>query len=284
MKKFLFSTLRLLLLMVVASSDAFAYQPDSLVATLKRPVTGFYNIEIGNRKNLATYLSPFSYQGSNLAVSGLWTKSLPVNPEHLSMTFQGRANLGNLLNPARSAREYDIHGLFIWGMEWKKRLPANFIVGAGGTVGAYGGMMYLPRNGNNPVAAQFATGLGISGSAGWHTSFKGLPVLFTDRLDIPLIGGFFSPQYGETYYEIYLGNHSGLAHFGWPGNRFGIENLLSVTLDFGRTAMQLGYRISYQEEYVNNLITRSFTNSFVIGIVPGGIGLKDKKDIITPLY
>lgn len=282
MKRLLYLTI---LLFLAFSLDVKALEPDSDVKNLKRPVIGYYNFEIGTLKALSTYLSPFSYRGTNIAVSGFWTKVLPVNPEHLAMNFDGRANFGRMFNHARNSVEIDFHARFSWGMEWQKRLPHNFILGAGGNAGAYGGLLYLPRNGNNPVAAQFAVGIGITGSAGWHTDLKGLPILFTERIAMPLINGFFSPQYGETYYEIYLGNHKDLAHAGWFGNRFGLDNLLSMTIDFGRTAMQIGYRFSFQTEYVSNLDTRFINHAFVIGIVPGGIGLKqNRKDVITPLY
>lgn len=252
---------------------------------LSRPVIGYYNFEVGSRSVLSTYLSPFSYKGTAFAVSGFWTKVLPSNPEHLAMAFEVRGDMGSLYNRSRTASEIDIHGNLQWGLEWQQRLPHNFIVGVGGRIGIYGGVLYLPRNGNNPVSAQFATGIGVSGSAGWHTAIGKLPILFSDRLTLPLLGGFFNPGYGETYYEIYLGNRKGLAHFGWPGNRFGIDNLLSATLDFGRTAMQIGYRFSMQNSHANNLTTRIFSHAFVIGVIPGGIGLKQKrKDIITPLY
>lgn len=273
------------LLLLVTSLPCYAGEGSAANDTLKRPVIGYYNIEIGSRKAIATYLSPFSYQGNGFGVSGYWTKMLPVNPEHLAMNFDVRGNLGNLLNKARNAREIEIDGFFSWGMEWKKRLPYNFIIGAGGNVGLYGGVLYLPRNGNNPVSAQFATGIGITASAGWHTVIGKLPVLVTDRLTMPLMSGFFMPGYGETYYEIYLGNRNGLAHFGWFGNRVGIDNLLGVTLDFGRTSMQVGYRFTMQNAQANNLVTRIYGHSLVIGVVPGGVGLKkNRKDIITPLY
>ena len=271
---------------VALSLNLFAEKPDGDdLREIKRPVIGFYNVEIGKRHALSTYLSPFSYKGTAYAVSGYWTKMLPADPERLAMSFEVRGEFGNLLNPGRTASEMDLEGTFSWGMEWKKRFPRNFIVGVGGVVGLYGGVLYLPRNGNNPAAAQFATGIGLSGSAGWHTTIGKLPVLFSDRLVLPLMSGFFMPGYGETYYEIYLGNHSGLAHFGWPGNRVGVDNLVSATLDFGRTSLQIGYRFSMQNTQANHLVNRIFNHAFVIGVVPGGIGLKQKrKDIITPLY
>ena len=254
------------------------------IDTLSRPVIGYYNLEMGGRKILATYLSPFSYTGKAFGASGYWTKMMPWDPERLAMNFDARINYGELLNPAHSARELEFSVSFDWGLEWKKRLPHNLMLGVGGVVGVYGGAVYLPRNGNNPVSARFAMGIGATADLGWHTRIGRLPILVSDRVMLPLLGGFFSPQYGETFYEIYLGNHAGLAHLGWPGNRFGIDNLLSVTLDFGRTSMLLGYRFAMQNQQVNHLVDRTFYNAFVIGVVPGGIGLKKNRKENTPLY
>lgn len=258
-----------------------AEEPDSL----KRPVTGSYRVEIGHRSAYASYLSPFSYRGTDFALSGYWTKALPQNPRHLAMDFEGRVNYGRLLNPAGTAREMDLHANFRWGMEWQTRLPGGWLLGAGGTVGLYGGALYLLRNSNNPVAAQFAAGIGAAGHASRLFRIGRLPVVVADRLTLPLLAGFFCQEYGEPYYEIYLGNHKGLAHFGWPGNRFGLDNLLSLTLDLGRTALEIGYRFSMQNEQANNLTTRIFNHAFVVGVIPGGLGIKTgRKDIITPIY
>lgn len=273
------------LLIALTPAVCSAYTPSPEVKDLERPVIGFYNLELGSRKALSTYLSPFSYKGFDAALSGFWTKSLPANPEHLSMLFDCRLNFGRLLNPSKTALEYNVGMEFQWGVEWKKRLPGRFIIGAGGVVGFEGGVLYLPRNGNNPASALAAAGIGACGSAGWHFNIGKLPVLASDRVVFPLAGAFFCPAYGETYYEIYLGNRADLVHFGWFGNRFGIDNLLSFSLDFGKTAMQIGYRFSMQSEHANHLDTRIFNHAFVIGVIPGGLGLKRvKPNSITPLY
>ena len=262
-----------------------AFEVADSIAEMDRPVIGSYRVEMGSRSAYSRYLSPFSYKGSGFAISGFWTKVLPVNPEHLSMHFETRLTAGDLLNPARSAREIDFHANLQWGLEWQKRFAGHWMIGAGGSTGIYGGVLYLPRNSNNPATAQFALGIGANAFASKLFYIKRLPILVSDRLTLPLIGGFFAQDYGESYYEIYLGNHKGLAHFGWPGNRFGIDNLLAVTLDLGRTALEVGYRFSMQNEHACNLTTSIFNNAFVIGIIPGGLGIKSRKqDIITPLY
>lgn len=255
------------------------------IAESRRPIIGSYRIEIGKRFDFASYLSPFSYSGTNVALSGFWAKVMPRHPQSMAMTFDGRANFGNLLNPAGTAREIDLHAQFRWGLEWQRRFAGQWLVSVGGNAGVYGGMVYLPRNGNNPAAAQFAIGIGAQAYASKLVRIGRLPVLISDRLALPLAGAFFCQQYGESYYEIYLGNRKGLAHFGWPGNRFGIDNLLMVTFDFGTTAMELGYRFSFQNEQANRLTTRFTSHSLVIGVIPGSIGVKaGKRNEITPLF
>ena len=254
-----------------------------------RPVTGTYSLEIGHSRVLATYLSPLNYSGTSLGVSGYWSKALPFNPEKAIMEFKGDASMVSLLNPAHTAKMIGLLGDFSWGMSWRGKVGDNWQFTAGGDVSLYGGAYYLLRNGNNPVQAIVNASIDLVGSASYKFKIKKLPVLISDRVQLPSLGIFFCPDYGETYYEIYLGNHAGLVHAGWWGNNFRIENLLSATLDFGRTAMTIGYKLAVYTQWANNLNTRVITNSFVIGVVPGGIGLKKKQrelpeNIIYSIY
>ncbi|MCH5229536.1 MAG: DUF3316 domain-containing protein [Muribaculaceae bacterium] len=254
-----------------------------------RPVTGYYNLGIGRTSVKATYLSPLTYTGPEISLTGSWSKAMPFNPENAVMEFDANASFCNLLNPAQTARMVGLYAGFSWDMAWRKRLPFDFQITAGGGADIKGGAYYLLRNSNNPVQALANISLTVVGSASKHFILGKLPVLITDRVKIPSLGVFFCPQYGETYYEIYLGNHKGLAHTGWWGNNFCIDNLLSVTLDFGRTALSLGYRFEAYTQWANNLNTKIFTNSFVIGVVPGGIGLKKpirktQEQVIYSLY
>lgn len=269
----------------LAASAASASPADSIASQALRPVTGFYNIEIGRRCVTDTYLSPLPFSGTEIALSGLWTKALPANPRHLSMTFSSRAAFASMLNSPKRAREYDFHLKAAWCMEWQERLQRGWTVGIGGGTFAYGGLDYNTRNGNNPVAAHAMICISADASATRTFRIGKLPLLLSERVSIPLAGVFFMPQYTESYYEIYLGNHSGLTHFGHPANNFSIDNLLSVTLDFGRTALMLGYRMEYGESYANHLVSRHLSNTFVIGVIPGGIGLRHRRhNTVTPLY
>lgn len=251
-----------------------------------RPVTGTYSLELGHTSVRASYLTPLAYNGTQTSLSGSWSKAMPFNAQHVVMEFDACAAFCNILNPAQTARMVGLNGEFSWDMAWRQKLPHDFQITVGGGVDISGGAYYLLRNSNNPVQALANVSLMFASSISKHFRIGRLPFLITDRVKLPSLGVFFCPDYGETYYEIYLGNHKNLAHVGWWGNNFRIDNLLSMTLDFGSTAMTLGYRIVAYNQWANKINTKIVTNNFVIGVIPGGIGLKKRNKQIpeTTLY
>lgn len=249
---------------------------------LPRPVISTYNLEIGGMRALSTYLSPLYYDGVDFALSGSWTKAFNYSPERMLMRFEANVEVMNLYNPTHTARTLGAFANFNWGLAARWRFAEYWQASVGGMLDLYGGALYLTRNSNNPVSAIASTSLDLSASLSYRFDIGRLPVVVSDEVRIPTISGFFSPGYGEPYYEIYLGNHSRLAHFGWWGNAFGIDNLLSFKLDFGRTAMQIGYRLNLRTFWANNLNTQLLRNAFVIGVIPNGLGLKKKKQANLP--
>ncbi len=278
MKKLRILTALLLLSLV------FRVQPAVHAQEVSRPVTQIYRLEIGGGRAYSSYLSPLGYSGKALSATGEWSKATQWNPENMIMEFNGGGTMLDLVNPAHTASMIGLDMFFDWGLQWRKRLPYNLQVSAGGAVEINGGVLYLPRNGNNPANALFRAGIDAKGSVSWKTKIKSLPIVVRDQVSVPTIGAFFAPQYGETYYEIYLGNHSGLAHFGWWGNNFGINNHLAVMLDFGRTAMEVGYRYEYRSYWANQINTHLSRHSFTIGIIPHGLGIKRKSNINSSIY
>ncbi len=91
--------------------------------------------------------------------------------------------------------------------------------------------------------------------------------------ELPLTGIFFSPEYGELYYEIYLGNHSNLVRGAWPGNFFRLDNLATLDLRFGATILRLGYRCGVMSSKASDIVTRRITHTAVIGIASEWLAL-----------
>lgn len=251
---------------------------------LPRPVEQEYRLEVGGVKALSTYLSPLRYSGTSWSVSGSWRKATSWNPENMVMQFDADVTYLTTLNPAHTAQIIGATGYFGWGLAWRKRLSHNLQLTAGGALDINGGALYLTRNSNNPVTAMAYAGLDLTASLTWRTHFGRIPVIVGDEVRIPSLGAFFMPEYGETYYEIYLGNHNGLAHCGWWGNKFSINNLLSLRLDFGRTALQVGYRFALDTAHANHLHHDMTSHRFVIAVIPHGLGLKKHKNINSAIY
>ncbi len=248
-----------------------------------RPVTGVYALEIGRRMVVSRYLAPVEYAGTEYAVAGAWWKAMPFAPERAMMQFDTRiSGATTLLNPRKNTSMQGLDVEFDWNMRAWWQLPQGFRVSVGGGMELDAGVLALLKNSNNPASVNVAASLGAAASASWTHRFGRLPVRADIYLRAPLLGAFYMPGYGETYYEMLVGNHSGLVHCGWPGNHRKLDMHLTIRLDFGRTAMEVGYRYHFQRTQANNLVQRTLSNSFTIGVIPGGLGMKRRSIQIRP--
>lgn len=259
----------------------FALAAATLTATAAeplRPVTSAWMLEAGSSHLADTYLSPIKYSGQHYAVTYARLQALKSN-EHLAQGLQFTLDFDRAKNPAGNSTMYQARIDASWRMLWRMRLPAGFSFGAGGYVGLEAGALALMRNGNNPVQALAALSVGPEVYGRWNGKVGRMPLAATWQLSTPLVGAFFCPDYGELYYEIALGNHSGLAHFGWPGNRRRLRSLLSVDLNLGGTTLRLGYRFDGLSSRANNITSRRVEHSAVLGIVCDFISLNPRKPI-----
>ena len=232
--------------------------------TAHNPITQVYSLEVGGVTAYSSYLSPMRYRGWGLALTGEWSKNLKQNPEKVLMSFAAKVDCGSMLNPAKSAGMLGATAYFGWGLAAQWRPSCRWHLTLGGMLDLYGGALYLTRNGNNPVTPLAYTGIDLTASASYSFRLGRLPVVVRDVAKLPTAGTFFSPQYGETMYEIYLGNRKDLVHFGWWGNSFGIDNLLAFDLMFGKKFLRLGYRLDLRTFHAENLDSQIFRNSFTI--------------------
>ena len=251
--------------------------------TLPRPVTSTYSIELGGAGIRETYVSPMRYDGIALALAGNWQKAMPFAPRRALMDFDARAAIfPRLINPGGNALMQSFELEFFWGMGAYFRLPYNLSVSVEGGPQLLGGTAIILRNSNNPVGVNLSATLAAKGELSWRGHIGALPVSAGVSVRLPLTGAFFMPGYGETFYEILVGNRSGLVHTAWPGNHFRINMLCAFRMDFGRTALEVGYRLTAENTRANNLTNRLLTNCFSIGVIPGGLGLKNRRREIRP--
>lgn len=221
----------------------------------------------GGHKTLrCTYLSPLTYTGPGYGLGYEW-RLRAWNEGRTGMQARADIDYGYLLSPAKNSRMYDLSLNLQWGVEQYFSPLEGLTLAGGATAGINGGAIYLVRNGNNPVQALFWTGLSLTLRGEYdRIRLLGKKLTISENVEIPTMGAFFCPQYGETYYEIYVGNHSGLAHFGWWGNRPQVKSRLIADWQLGKYALSLGFEYRYQGLECNDITTRQAVCSGIIGI------------------
>lgn len=279
---------RLLLSILCVMLSAMAFAQDE--PTTLRPVTSSYTYEIGGATLANTYLTPLKYKGWDMALNYERMQAMKFNPEKWVMRLTAGIDLNRTDNPAKNATMWRLVADFSWGMTYRFKLPHNITLAGGGSTSLNLGCVYNARNGNNPVAVEAAWTVNLTGYASWNVKIGRLPVTLRYQPTIPLTGVFFSPDYGELFYEIYLGNHSGLAHCAWWGNYFRMENLVTADMHLGATSLRVGFRNNILSTSINDITTRTITYSAVIGVTTEWISLNPSRKadnnarIISALY
>ena len=130
------------------------------------------------------------------------------------------------------------------------------------------GVVYNRRNSNNPAQAKAYGGLGASGMLIWKFRIKNYPMTLRYQANLPLLGAMFSPEFGESYYEIFsLGNGGRNVVFTSLHNNPSLRQLLTLDFPVGNTVMRVGYVCDLQQAKVNNLKSHTYSHDFMIGVV-----------------
>lgn len=242
--------------------------------TVLRPVTAAYTVEVGTAHLCDTYLTPLHYSGWTTGLSYERLQAMRHNPRRNVMRLDMGVALSRTLNPAGTALMWQLDFRAGWSMMWRYRPLPGLTLAGGGNAAARAGALALMRNSNNPVSAKAAVNIGLTGMAVWNGSVAQVPVTLRYQPTLPVAGVFFSPEYDELYYEIWLGNHSGLCHFAWPASYFALDNLLTADIHLGATTLRLGYRCDYRSSKAADIVSRSITHTFVLGIATEWITLR----------
>lgn len=231
-----------------------------------RPVTSAYTFDAGSASILDTYLTPIRYKGYNLALGYERFQAMKFNPDKWIMQLSCGIDYSNVNNIVKNRTMHSLMIGFQWGMMHRWNILPGLKLHAGGSTEFHGGVIYNQYNSNNPCSAKIRWSINLTGMVTYNVKIGKLPVTLRYQPVIPFMGAFFSPEYGESYYEIYLGNMSNIVHFGWWGNRFDMTNIFTADLHLGATCLRLGYRGRIESSWINNINTQIFTNSAIIGI------------------
>ena len=103
--------------------------------------------------------------------------------------------------------------------------------------------------------------------AAYKFTVAGKPFTLNYEVSVPLCGLMFSPNYGQSYYEIF--SKGDYDHNAVPTTFIAtpsLRNTLSLDFNIAKTTLRLGYMGDYRQAKVNNLKYHSYSHLFVIGI------------------
>lgn len=245
-----------------------------------------------------SYLSPLDYGGPSASVGMQNERNARWNDR---VTSLARFDLSGTYatNPGGNGHFYDgqLDVGFGWVYNWERRYyhRRRLTLGLGGMADFSGGGTYSTRNGNNPAQGRAAFSispvlrtryyfegprglrlhyfpkehkqqLGISSNCSGGC-YMWRPWSVQAQLELPLVGVMFSPQYGQSYYELFeLGQYDHNVRLTYPGNAPSarLQAALHVPVSLN-TDFVVGYRGEALQSHVNGLRRHSWQNGVVIG-------------------
>lgn len=224
---------------------------------------------IGSIRLLDTYLSPMEYAGSQLHMVRESTRMLRKGEGRISRQTLFHAYVAGAENGAGTASE--LAGMLDWNYAWHYNFSladGKLRLLLGPMLQLHGGFIYNTRNSNNPAQAKLGVDLAASGMAVYRDKLKRLPFTMRYQLDVPLLGVMFSPQYQQSYYEIFsLGHYDGTIVLTSIHNRPVLRHWFTVDMEFRPFTLRLGYMADMQQSEVNDIKYHAYTHSFMIGVV-----------------
>lgn len=251
-------------------------QEDSLKAT--RYVMRSTLIGAGKANVFDTYLSPIEYEGPGvrfLHESMRMTRLMDGNVSSQSLL---QVNFSYTKNPSKTGKMYA--GLVNWNyaLHYQYHIDSRLKILFGPMIDLNGGFIYNVRNSNNPAQAKAYANIDASAMLIYKFRIADYPMILRYQANLPLMGAMFSPEYGESYYEIFsLGNSGRHVVFTSLHNNPSLRQMLTFDIPIRKIVMRVGYVCDIQQSKVNSLKTHVYSHDFMIGFVKNIYLLKGKK-------
>mgnify|MGYP002626778030 CR=1 FL=1 len=260
-----------LIAVTAVAQDSLSYHQHPTPNTRHHPsspvITRSTLLGIGATNVLDTYLSNEHFTGTGLTF--LSTIERHRKGRHWSTLMEHEGNVSVTKDRAKKQQELEGAYNFYWGklrawdlMDGRLRLQV------GGVANASLGFIYNTSNGNNPAQARVHLNVMPTGVATYRFPLFRRQWVARYELSLPLCGIQFSPNYGQSYYEIF--NRGNYDHNVVPTTFVSApewRQLLTLDAELSRhITLRVGYLGNIQQSKVNNLRQHIWTHRFLIGV------------------
>lgn len=232
-------------------------------------ITNTQMLGIGAVNTLDTYLSPEEYTGTELRYI---SHSVRENGTKLSRELVHQAQILSVRN--RRENNNELGGFYNFQYNWQYALgqwnvgEGELRLKVGGGVDTRLGFLYNMRNSNNPAQAYGQVNIAPNAVAAYRFRLRNLPFQLRYEVQVPLLGLAFSPNYGQSYYEIFTrDNYDHNLVITSPVSAPSLRQLLTLDFTVRHMTFRVGYLGDYQQAKINQLRQHVWSNLLVLGIV-----------------
>lgn len=258
---------RLWLLTIILLMNIHVFAQDSLYNN--KIITNSKMIGIGKVNVLDTYLSPEEYNGKEFRYFSLTERD---NGSNISRELVHQIHFLYLHNRTNINSELGCWYNFQYNIHYKL---LDFTIGKGkltmkigGGIDTNLGALYNIRNSNNPAQAYINVNIAPNIIINYLLHIKGHPILLQYEGQTSIIGLAFTPNYGQSYYEIFSKkNYDNNIVFTTLISTPSTRQYISADYTIHHTTIRLGYALDIQQTKLNDLKYHSWSNLFIIGLV-----------------
>lgn len=240
-------------------------------------------VGIGKTNVYDTYLSPLEYKGPELRFMHESMRMTRLMGGRVSAQRIVQVNCSSADNISKSSTSYS--GIFNWtyALHYQYNVNGNLKILFGPMIDLNGGFIYNTRNSNNPAQAKVYGNIDASAMAIYKFRIVRYPMVVRYQANLPFMGVMFSPEYGQSYYEIFSLGHGGRnVLFTSFHNAPSLRQMLTLDFPVGKTIMRAGYLCDIQQAKVNNLKSHFYSHNFMIGFVRNFHMIRGKNRISLP--
>ena len=243
----------------------FALAP--LVSQAQEP-TSSHLIGVGNSRILDTYITQEKFSGIGFSYLYIKERAKPI--KRWNNLIEHEIDLSSTKDRSRDANMMEGNYNLYWGRyrQWQC-FGDHLQLQAGGLVNANLGFLYNMTGSNNPAQARLSLNVMPAAVATYLFPLFNQQFQLRYELNVPLVGVMFSPNYGQSYYEIF--NRGNYDHNIVPTTIISaptFRQMLTIDWRAGKKwSLRVGYLGNYQQAQVNNLKQHIYAHRVMIGIV-----------------